>query len=108
MLPPDVAPEIVTRRRRSIYTDKNRLMDALPKRQSVRLTARQKRSLLDAVKEHRDMMQSMEAAAAAANENPKILKKRFVPKNTMKVSAVLVKISTVADHVFMHVTRPSS
>ena len=84
MLTPDIAPEIVTRRRRSIYTAKSRFMDALPKAQSVRLTSRQKRSVMEAVKDHRTMMQKLQEAAV--DENPKIIKKRFVPKRSVKVS----------------------
>ncbi|KAK7107826.1 uncharacterized protein [Littorina saxatilis] len=85
MLTPDIAPEFVTRKRRSIYTAKNRFMDTLPKTQSVILTPRQKRSVMEALKEHREEMKKLEDAQA--EENPKILKKRFVPNKSNKGSA---------------------
>ena len=82
MLTPDVAPEFVTRRKRSIYTFKQRFLDTLPKQQSVRLTARRKRSVMDAVKAHKDMQKKIAESEA---EHPKIVKRAVEqPKKIVK------------------------
>jgi hypothetical protein len=87
MLTPDVAPQFVYRSKRSVYSEKDRFIDSLPKRQSVRLTARQKRVVFEAVKEYREQSKIMEAMEnAAVSENPKMIKKRFVPSQPVEVS----------------------
>ena len=80
MLTPDMAPEFVTRKRRSVYSTRDRFMATLPKAQSVRLTARQKRSIIEALKDLEQEKKRLET------ENPKIIKKRFVAKKPKKVS----------------------
>ncbi|XP_076444630.1 uncharacterized protein LOC143282762 isoform X1 [Babylonia areolata] len=74
MLTPDMAPEFITRKRRSVYSTKDRFMAAVPKGQSVRLTAQRKRSVIEALKEHRAEAQALESAAAELH--PKVVKKR--------------------------------
>lgn len=83
MLTPDVPPTLVYRNRRSVYSTKARFMDALPKAESVRLTGRQKRDVFDAVRAHREQVKKLEEMPAA---NPKIIQKRFVAKDPVKVS----------------------
>lgn len=83
MLTPNIAPEIVSRNKRSVYTAKRQFLDALPKRQSVRLTSRQKRSLIANIKEHKELIAKL-GPSLKAEEHPRNLKKRLVPKNKVR------------------------